>query len=404
MSPAADHPRIVFANRVYWPDEQATAQLLTDLAEGLAARGWPVTVLTGRGAGLPPRELRQGVEIVRVGGRQGRHPSLLAKATAYLAFSWALRRALRPALRAGDILVAMTDPPTLAPLAASAARKAGARLVHWIQDIHPEIGLALRPNRLLAAASAPWRRRRDAAWRQADACVALGRDMAGYVASRGVPGTRVRVLPNWAPGGAAPVAGDAGGPALRREWGLGDQFVVGYSGNLGRVHALEPVLAAAAELRSEAGVAFLFVGTGSQRPALERGACRQQLAHVHFRPPQPRARLADSLAASDVQLVTLRSGCERFVFPSKLYGVLAAGRPVVFVGPAHCELAEMVRRRGAGVVAADDDAAAVTAAIRSLHADPARRAAMGRAAAGWFRATGGLPAALTAWEELLHGR
>jgi putative colanic acid biosynthesis glycosyltransferase WcaI len=402
MNTAADRPRILFANRVYWPDEQATAQLLTDLAEGLAARGWPVTVLTGGNRGLPNRERRNGVDVVRVGGRQGRRPHLAAKAVAYATFTMALRTALRRTLRRGDVLVAMTDPPSLAPVASAAARRAGARLVHWLQDVHPEVGLALRPGRLRTAAWAPWRRWRDAAWQAAEACVVLGDDMARFVATRAVAAPRIRVLPNWAPGASLPRAVPSE-DSLRRAWELDDRFVVMYSGNLGRVHALDPLLAAAACLRTEADVVFLFCGDGPRQPALESAAHVQGLANVRFRPPQPRDRLAETLSIGDVHLVTLRSGCERFVYPSKLYGVLAVGRPIVFVGPPHCDLAEEVLRRGAGLVAADDAPEEAAAAIRTLHDDPALRASMGRKAAEWFRATGGLPAAIAGWEKLLRG-
>jgi len=394
--------RLVFVNRVYWPDEQATAQLLTDLAEGLAARGWPVTVITGGGGKPPMREQRNGVEVLRVGARQGRHRHLAGKAIDYVRFSLALRRGLADELRPGDILVALTDPPFLAPIAAAAARRAGARLVHWLQDVHPEIGLALRPNRLLAAVSAPWMRWRDAAWRTAATCVALGDDMARYVASRQLEARNVRVIPNWAPGGdrLAPVS--PAESSLRCAWGLENRFVVAYSGNLGRVHALEPLAPAAALLADLPALVFVFVGSGPRRPVLEQAVRGLGLTNVRFLPPQPREHLAESLSVGDVHLVTLRSGCERHVYPSKLYGILAVGRPILFVGPPDSGLAREVREHGAGLVAPDSDPAAIAAAIRTLHADPVLRESMGQQAAKWYRATGGLPAAIDAWDKLLH--
>ena len=174
-------PRVVFVNRFYWPDELATAQLLTDLAEGLAAHGGQVVVITSHDgtASMPDREARHGVEIVRVRSTRWGHRGMAAKAADYLTFALAGRRALRAWVRPGDWLVAMTDPPSLAPIAASVARRANARLVHWLQDIHPEISLALSDSRLLAALSGPWMRWRDAAWRSAHASVAISRDMAG---------------------------------------------------------------------------------------------------------------------------------------------------------------------------------------------------------------------------------
>jgi glycosyltransferase involved in cell wall biosynthesis len=396
-------PRVVFVNRYYWPEEPATAQLLVDLAEGLAARGRRVLVITSHDGttATARRETRHGVEIIRVGATRWGRCGIAGKAIDYLTFAISARRVLRKQVQAGDWLVAMTDPPVLAQIAAAASCRAGARLAHWIQDVHPEISLALSGSWPLAAASSPWRRWRDAAWRQADVCVAISRDMAGLVAEHGVRPERIRTIPNWAPGGEAlaPVPRDEN--PLRHEWGLDGKFVVAYSGNLGRVHALEPVLAASAQLRDEPDLVFLFIGDGPQRPALEAQARIQGLANVRFLPPQPRARLAESLSVGDVHLLTLRAGCERYVFPSKLYGILAVARPIVYVGPLQCELADAVRSRGAGLVVDARDPQALATGLRQLRDDASRRAAMAEAVAGWARSTGGLPAALAAWEEIL---
>jgi glycosyltransferase involved in cell wall biosynthesis len=329
---------------------------------------------------------------------------MAGKAIDYLTFALAARRIVRRQVQAGDWLVAMTDPPVLAQVSAAAARRADARLVHWIQDVHPEISLALSGSRPLAAVSSPWRRWRDDAWQQADACVTISRDMAGLVGEHGVAPGRIRTIPNWAPGGEtlAPVSRNEN--PLRHEWGLDGKFVVAYSGNLGRVHALEPVLAAAADLRDESDLVFLFIGDGPQRRALEAQARSHGLTNVRFLPPQPRARLAESLSAGDVHLVTLRAGCERCVFPSKLYGILAVARPVVYVGPPHCELAGAVRTSGAGLVVDAREPHTLAASLRELRDDPGRCTAMAQAAAGWARGTGGLPAALAAWEELLAAK
>ncbi len=401
MSDPVPHARLFFVNRYYWPDEQATAQMLADLGTGLVKRGWPVTVIAshdGRAA-TPLRETRDGVDIVRLPvARSGRH-GIAAKARDYLSFALASRRALRASLRAGDQLIAMTDPPALAPIAAAAARRARAGLVHWIQDIHPEISLALSGSRLLAALSRPWSRWRDRAWRNARACVTVGRDLRALILEHGVAPAQVHVIPNWAPEGLAPAADAAIG--LRDQWGVTEKFIIGYAGNLGRVHALEPILGAAGLLPTDSRFVYLMVGDGPQRPALEAAVRQQRLANVQFLPAQPRLRLAGALSAIDLHLVTLRAGCERCVFPSKLYGIAAVGRPVAFLGPAQCEVAEIIRGQGFGVIVSPDEPAELAAAAHALRDEAGRRQAMAQAAAAWSRATGGLPAALDAWEDRL---
>ena len=123
-------PRIIFVNRVYRPSTEATAQLLTDLAEGLTTRGWTVHVIA---AGAEPGPLA-GVTIHRT-GQGDRHGGMISRATNYLGFLRDARRILSTLAEPGDFVVLMTDPPLLAAGATGIALKRGARVVHWIQDI-----------------------------------------------------------------------------------------------------------------------------------------------------------------------------------------------------------------------------------------------------------------------------
>ena len=111
---------------------------------------------------------------------------------------------------------------------------------------------------------------------------------------------------------------------------------------------------------------------------------------------------AVALAAADVHLVTLLSGCEQLVFPSKLYGVAAAGRPVAFIGPADCEVARLVREEGLGVAGTPDRLAELAASLRQLQADPDRRSRHG-AAAVHFAAAHDAGHAVARWQTLLQG-
>ncbi len=390
--------RIFFINRFYWPDEPATAQLLTDLAEALAARGRSVTVITSRPAGAPARETRRGVQIERVGPT--RHPGkgLAAKAGNFAVFLAAACWRLARAVRKGDAVVALTDPPLVGVGAAAVAGLRGARLFHWTQDIYPEIAIALSGHGWLRLL----RPLRDAAWRRAEGCVTLGRDMAAAFTAAGVPPGRIRVVPNWAPAGVGPADPAAVG-ALRRSWGFEGKFVVAYSGNLGRVHDLAPVLAAAEILRGEPDIVFAFIGDGGARPALEAEVRHRGLGQVRFFPAQPRDQLATVLAAGDVHLVTLRADCAAFVFPSKLYGIAAVGRPAVFVGPAGCEPARLVTGHGFGWAFSGEEMPALADRLRDLRAAPAVPAAAGAAALRFAAESGGPEQAAAAWDRLLGG-
>lgn len=389
--------RFVFLNRFYWPDEPATAQLLTDLAEELARRGHEVVVITSHpGASRVPRdETHHGVRILRVRTPRKLLPGIAGKALAYLTFFvGALWRTLWT-VRGGDALVALTDPPLIGVGAWLVGGVRGARLVHWAQDIYPEIAITLAGQRWLRVLIPL----RDLAWRRADACFTLGSDMASVLERAGVPPSRLHLVPNWAPAGLMPQSLSVADP-LRATWGLSGKFVVAYSGNLGRVHDLMPVLAVAAELRDAPDITFVFIGQGAQRAALQAEVAQRGLTNVHFHPPQPRAALAATLALGDVHLVTLLPGCETLVFPSKLYGIAAVARPVIVIAPAGCELARLVTTQDFGRAFTRDQPAAIAAALRHLQADPALSARLGQAAVR-FSGVNGHQAAADRWESAL---
>lgn len=391
---------VFFVNRFYWPDEPATAQLLTDLAESLAASGHTVNIITSQPANppLPTYEARNGVLIHRVPALRFKRKNVLLKALAFISFTRGALRTIDTMLKPGDVLVVMTDPPLLGLLAAALVRKRGARLVHWIQDIYPEIAEAVGG----AWFANIFRAKRDRAWQQADVCVVPGEDMAQLVRSHGANPATLLVSPNWAPAGLEALPANAA-DALRRDWGLSGKFIVMYSGNLGRVHDLHPILAMAETLRGETDIVFLFVGDGAQRIQLQTTAERRGLRNVLFKPAQPRHRLGVTLALANLHLVTLRTGCEQLVFPSKLYGIIAVGRPVLYLGPKNCELARTIEIKGFGRSFARGETKAATQTILHLRHAPADCARMSKSALAFSQETGGFQAAASTWDRLLNG-
>ena len=393
-----DAMRLIFLNRFYWPEEPATAQLLTDLAEALAAAGHEVTVITSRPRDnrVPARETCRGVNILRTRGTRWSRLGLPGKAADFLTFYGSALVRLASVAQRGDTVVALTDPPLLGIGAWLVSRLCGAKIFHWVQDVYPEIATALTGQGGLRVV----RPLRDLAWRSAEGCVTLGTDMAGTLAQAGVSPARISVIPNWAPAGLT-VQPRTAADSLRTAWQLEGKFVVAYSGNLGRVHDLDPVLDVAAALRDEADIAFVFIGGGAQRNRLEALAAARGLTHVQFRPTQPRAQLAAALALGDLHLVTLLPGCERLVFPSKLSGVTAVGRPVLFIGPRGSEIAGLVETQRFGRAFTRDEVAAISAAIRALHSDPGLLRQLGAAAAAYGCAHTGPAAALAGWKKIL---
>lgn len=389
-------PKIIFVNRVYWPAAAATAQLLTDLAELLAARGWPVEVVAA-GSG---EESRNGVSIVRCGGKDAPKAGLATRAGSYLRFLAGARGRLKRTLQQGEIVILMTDPPMLAPVLAGLVRKRRARLVNWIQDIYPEIA-AVHAGPVLGSLVSCLRGPRDSAWQQAHCNITLGRDMAAFVASRGVPEDRCRVLPNWAPAELQAIPSRAQAAAIRMRWGAEGKLVVAYSGNLGRVHEFETFLDAATRLRAQPDIVFIFVASGPRLREVKHLAAERGLPNVQFLPPVPRDELRTSLAAADVHLVSVRPGFESLVFPSKIAGILAASRPLLFVGPRNYEVSSLVRSLDCGFCFENRDSGELARTVLRLQSnrDLARR--LGENSRRAFERHYSLPSQGDYWERCL---
>ena len=339
--------------------------------------------------------------------------------TFYLCVFWQLIRHVR----SGDLVVAMTDPPLLSVIAALAAWLRGAHVGNWLQDIFPEVATALGMGRGVWTRWYFWVLKvlRDATLRRAALTVVIGERMAEHVRRLGVPDPRIVYIPNWADGQLVmPVNPEQN--ALRREWGLADAFVVGYSGNLGRAHDAETILAAIAlmdasrarsavplhlpkvgtsepSLPLEAAIKWLFVGGGAQMAKLKSQVGRRGDRTAQFRPYQPRERLSESLSIPDVHLISLRPELEGFIVPSKYYGIAAAGRPAIFIGDVDGEIARILIETETGIVVAQGDGEGLAQAIMQLSRDPERLADYGGRARALVDNVYDLSRSLSAWDE-----
>lgn len=369
-------PSILFINRVYPPESGATGRVLEYVAHGFVDAGWDVSVLTTAGERSDAgEEIRGGVKVVRIASGFSKK-SLIARALGYaLMIPSLLLKALM--LPRADVVVTKTDPPMLLILGPFLKVLKGSKLIHWAQDLYPEIaeeagvlpkggagGMVTALLRLLSTLS----------MRSHDLTLAVGRCMIGHLKARGIPEERIRVVTNaGVEDDIVPVSHENN--AFRKMHGLEGMFVVEYSGNLGRAHDFGTVLEAARLLeergeRGELGVRFLFVGGGPGEGLLRGEVARMGLSSILFLPPQPVSLLSESLGAGDLHLVTMKSEMAGLVVPSKFYGVMAAGRPCLFVGPECSEVARVIREQGVGEVIAPGDAQALVMAILRYRGAP----------------------------------
>lgn len=372
---------LIFLNRYFHPDHSATSQMLSDLACGLSERGHEIRVIASRqcydapGKRLPARETVGGVEVFRVWTSRFGRAKLIGRSVDYATFYVSAVLMLWRLARAGDIIVAKTDPPMLSVVVAPIARWRGTRLVNWLQDLFPEVAEAIGLDRLQFP-SVVYNALcvvRNWSLRSAAMNVALGDRMAERLAALGVTSDRVSIIQNWADGVLIEPVAAADNP-LRHEWGLDGKFVVGYSGNLGRAHDYHTLLDAITRLEGatpdSAEIRWLFVGGGALHGAFVSELRARGLKSVIFKPYQSRDLLAQSLSAADVHLVQLRPELEGLIVPSKFYGIAAAGRPTIFVGDRDGEIARVIQRNDLGYVTAQGDGAGLAAFVLALARDP----------------------------------
>ncbi len=373
--------RLLVLNQYYWPGPEATAQLLTELCEGLADT-YDVTVVAGttRGAG-PGRQVRNGVEVVRVPSTAFSRSRLAARAANYL--TYVVLAALRGVTaRRPDAVLCQTDPPFLGAAAYAVARRFGAPLVVVIQDLYPESARGkLSPPLLQGLGTVV-----DFYLRRADRVVAISGTMGRRLEERGVAPDQIVVIPGW-------VDTDEIHPVDVERDG---RFVVMHSGNIGHAQELDTLLEAA---RSLADVQFEIVGNGARREELQRAAAG--LANVTFHPYRPRSELSASLSSASLHFVGLAGGLSGAMVPSRLYGVLAAGRPVLVAADDASEAAQLVREAGAGIVVPPGKPTDVEGAIRAARDGQYDLDEMGRRGRDYVVSRHGREAGLAAYRDLL---
>jgi colanic acid biosynthesis glycosyl transferase WcaI len=382
---------LLLVNQHYYPDVASTGQHLTDLAEHLARRGIDVEVLTSRGhyvAGhvdAPAREQRNGVRVRRVRttafGRTSRLGRIIDYATFYIRVLWTVCTA--PDLTG---VIFLTTPPLLSVIGVLGRAVRGRRYGIWSMDLHPdaEIAAGMVSATSMVGRALMWLDTR--AYRGADFVVDLGPYMKARVMAKGVPAARTATVPVW--GHAEPTHGANGAEALKTSLGLDGRFVVMYSGNAGLVHDFDDILAAMHRMRDDPRVFFLFVGDGPRRREIEAFAEAHALTNFAYRPYFPREQVGDALAVADVHLISLRRPFVGISVPGKLYGIMAAGRPALFVGPEQCETAETIREARCGTVvdpAAGDGAARIALAIEQWLSDPDAARSAGERGRAAFR-------------------
>lgn len=344
---------LVFVHSFFYPDYSAGSQMLSDLSFYLADEGFDVTIVTSRkmydgsNKSLLKQEVINGVNIHRVFSFNWNRKSYIGRIFNYISLEISLIIKLFNITKKGTIIVFMTDPPLLNIIAYPLIKFKSGLVVNWLQDLFPEVavsaGLFSKEsliNRLLT-------KFRNLTLKNSDKNIVIGNRMRDYLLNIGIDDKKIIKIENWSDGDEIYSISNSEN-SIRNEWELGGQFVVGYSGNLGRAHDTSTIITVIDELKLIQNITFLFIGGGVGLERIKRHVEQNNLKNVIFKPYQDRGLLVLSLNIADVHWVTLDPKMEGFIVPSKFYGILAAAKPVIFIGDINGELAQDIKRIGCG--------------------------------------------------------
>ncbi len=375
-----------------------------------------------KGSRLPSTEAKDGVEIHRVSYNLFDKKGLVSRALDYLRFNvaaaWQVLRLPRH-----DVVICLTTPPFVALIGALLKAIKGTRFIFWTMDLYPDLpveaGIISRngvAHRILGAID-------TFCLRRADVVVALGRCMRDRIIAKGIETDRIEMIHPWSDPQEIPelpvrrleLAVDSlatqrptapvpcGPNPLRTEWGLGDRFVIQYSGNFGLGHDAETVFGAMLKLKEDDGIRWVIVGDGVMRPVVEAFVRNHDIRNVVLKPYQPRSRLGTLISLGDVHLVLMVPGFEGVILPSKLYGILAAGRPAIFVGPERSEIARIIREDNCGIVVPNGNSEGLVRVIGEIRRDPALGLSLGHRGRKALEAKYSMSHACETWHRLIHG-
>ncbi len=365
--------RIFFINRFYHPDNSATAQLLTSLAEYLAAKDMDVVVTTSRLDYVTGNKIYlahekiNGVEIHRLQTTAFGRDSLIGRAFDYLSFYFNCLLFLLFKTTRKDIIVVKTDPPMLSVIAMLVSIFKRYRYITWNQDLFPEIAEKSLSNIKIKFIYRWLRNVRDLSLSKSFLNIFIGEMMCEKLHNLKHRNTEQTIIHNW---NVSTNKSQITPLDLKTKWNIKEKFVVGYSGNLGKAHNPKILYKAIKKLSEIDSIHFLFIGNGSGMQWLKQKTAIAKLSNITFLPYQPIELLRSSLCVPDIHLISLNSEMEGLIVPSKFYGILSVGKPMIFIGGKDGELVRLINKHQCGISVDENEAQGLILTIKHYHKSP----------------------------------
>lgn len=374
--------KILIISEPFYPQVAAIGQLLTDLSEDLINAGYKVKVITGnpnnifvKNNTMPRKENYKGIEIIRLRNTTFSKYRMVGRIINYLTFHFLVfSRVLfyeRP-----HLVFVLSTPPFISFSGLMLKIFKGSKVIYNIQDLFPDLAVELGKlkNKLFIGFL---KKLSVLIVRKVDKVVVVGEYMEKKIREELLKETsennHIITIHNWADGDKIKVLrGDIEDNFLRKKWGLEGKFVVLYSGNIGYLHEFDTIISAADFLAKEGlkEIVFVFIGEGIKKSYIEEKAREKGLNNILFFPYQPREMLTYSLGLANVSLVTLEKGFEGMVVPSKIYGILASGKPMIGVVGRDSEITGIIREGECGRVVKIGNYMALSEAIIEYYKNP----------------------------------
>ena len=399
--------RVYVVSELYYPEETSTGYFLTRIAEGLA-QDHQVSVLcsqptySARGTRAPDREQRNGVDIQRCRGTTLNKDKLIPRLVNLLTISLLIFWRAITRFRSQDVVLVVTNPPALPFLVALACWLHRAKCLLLIHDVYPEVFVAagLLSPRSPGVWLISWSTTR--LYRRVERIIVLGRDMRDLVVHKlGLKSNKIVIIPNWADvDEISPVP--SAQTRLSKALNLSGKFVLQYSGNMGRTHDLEILVECARKLQDRPDIHFLVVGWGAKRRRLEELIATYHMSNMTLLANRPRDELADSLNVCDVGIISFVPGMAGISVPSRMYNIMAAGKPILAIADAGSELALVIQEEQIGWVISPGESDAMTAAVVEAYSTPSLIKAMSARARQVAETKYTLQAVITAYSNLIR--
>lgn len=371
--------KVLLITQVFYPDEVSTANLFTNLCSELVKKSVDVEVWCAHPSYThnekqPRFQDHNGIRITYLASTNFKKSFLPGRLINYLSFAISVLFKLLFSSGRSPVLT-HTTPPSLGIILSFICRIKKRKFILVLLDIFPEglirLGKLSRRNILVRL----WNNLFILSLKLSDKIIVIGRDMKIWIEQvYGTCSNKLEYIPLWQDDGLI-YPSDYTSNEFVKEYKLEHKFVVQYSGNMGLWNDMK-IFGSAVRSNPE-NVVFMFVGGGMRKKELLDSLSSTEQKNVILLPFQPNNKIRKTLTACHAGVVSLREGMEGMAVPSKIYGIMAAGIPVIAIVPPESEIAYIIKEELCGIVVDQSDPEGFISAIQKLGSDENMRKLMG---------------------------